>query len=126
MIKTVLEVHRAPLAVCEAAVVQDLEEHVEDVRVRLLDLVEEHHRVGPAAHRLGQLAALLVAHIAGRSTHQPGHRVALLVFGHVEPDQGPLVVEEVLGEGPGQLGLANPGGTQEDEGTDRAVGIREA
>src|SRR6185312_10272334 len=59
------EADRAALAVGEPAVVHDLQEGVEDVRVRLLDLVEEDHRVRPAADRLGQLAALLVADVAG-------------------------------------------------------------
>src|SRR5438094_649605 len=57
----VLEVDRAPVAVGQAAVVEDLEEHVEDVVVRLLDLVEEDDAVRPAADGLGQLPALLVA-----------------------------------------------------------------
>ena len=39
----VLEIHPAPGAVCEHAVVQYLEQHVEHVRVRLLDLVEQHN-----------------------------------------------------------------------------------
>jgi hypothetical protein len=39
--------------------------------VRLLDLVEQHHRVGPAPHRLGQLAALVVADVARRRADQP-------------------------------------------------------
>src|SRR3712207_7747006 len=37
----VAEVHRAPLGVGEASVLEDLEQDVEDVRVRLLDLVEQ-------------------------------------------------------------------------------------
>ena len=61
------EADRAALAVGEAAVVHDLQQRVEDVGVGLLDLVEQHHRVGPAPHRLGQLAALLVADVAGRA-----------------------------------------------------------
>ena len=67
----VLEVHRAALAVGEASVVHHLQQHVEDVGVRLLDLVEQHDRVGPPADRLGQLAALLVADVAGRRADQP-------------------------------------------------------
>ena len=39
----VLEVDRPALAVGQAAVVEDLEEDVEDVRVGLLDLVEQDH-----------------------------------------------------------------------------------
>ena len=60
------EVDRAALAVGEAAVVEHLQQDVEHVGVGLLDLVEQHHRVGPAAHRLGELAALVVADVAGR------------------------------------------------------------
>ena len=52
----VLKVHRPPLAVGDAAVVQDLEEDVEHVRVGLLHLVEEDHGVGLAPDGLGELA----------------------------------------------------------------------
>src|SRR5690606_39517747 len=54
---------------------------------RSSDLVEEHHRVGPAPHLLRQLPAFLVAHIAGRRTDEPGHGVALHVLGHVQGDR---------------------------------------
>ena len=60
----VAEVHRAALAVGEPPVVEHLQEHVEHVPVRLLDLVEEDDRVRPPAHRLGELAALVVTHVA--------------------------------------------------------------
>ena len=40
------------LGVGEATVLKDLEHHVEDVRVGLLDLIEEHHSVRPAADSL--------------------------------------------------------------------------
>ena len=60
----VREVGGAAAAVGEAAVVEHLEEQVEDVGVRLLDLVEEQHAVGPAAHGLGEEAALLAVDVA--------------------------------------------------------------
>ena len=60
----VAEVDRVALGVGDAAVVEHLQQGVEHVRVGLLDLVEEHHRVRAAAHRLGELAALLVADVA--------------------------------------------------------------
>ena len=44
MIDGVLEVDRAALAVGQPAVVEHLQQHVEDVRVRLLDLVEAARR----------------------------------------------------------------------------------
>ena len=52
------------LGVCEPAILQDLKHHVEDVRVGLLNLIEQHHCVGPPPDGLCQLAALVVAHIA--------------------------------------------------------------
>ena len=70
------EVDRAALAVGEAAVVEQLQQHVEHVGVGLLDLVEQHHRVRPAAHRLGELAALVVADVAGRRADEAATRSA--------------------------------------------------
>src|SRR2546429_9656886 len=54
------EVDGATLRVGEPPIVEDLEQYVEDVGVRLLDLVEQHHGVGAPADRLRQLAALLI------------------------------------------------------------------
>ena len=67
----VLEVDRASLGVGDPAVVEDLQEHIEHVAVRLLDLVEQDDRVWLAPHRLGQLTAVLVADVAGRRPDQP-------------------------------------------------------
>ena len=60
----VLEVHHVALAVGEPPVVEHLQQRVEDVGVRLLDLVEEDDRVGPAADGLGELAPFLVPDVA--------------------------------------------------------------
>ncbi len=122
----VLEVHRAALAVGEPAVVHQLEEHVEHVDVCLLELVEQHHRVRPPAHRLGELAALVVTHVAGRRAHEARHGVLLHVLRHVDPDHGLLGVEHELGQRAGQLRLADAGGTDEQERADRPVGVLEA
>src|SRR5699024_2239292 len=48
----VAEVHRPSLAISQAAFVENLQQDVEDVRVSLLYLVEEHDRVRATAHRL--------------------------------------------------------------------------
>ena len=60
----VLEIDGAALPVGHAPVVQHLQQHVEHVRVRLLDFVEQDHAVGLAPHRLGQMPAFLVADVA--------------------------------------------------------------
>ena len=70
------EVDRATLAVGEPAVVEQLEEDVEDVWMRLLHLVEQDHGIGAATHRLGELAPLVVAHVAGRSADEAADRDA--------------------------------------------------
>ena len=111
----VAEVHGAALAVGETAVVEDLQEDVENVVVGLLDLVEENHAVGPAADGFGKLAAFLVTDVAGRRADEPGHGVFLHVFAHVDADDVFLAVEERFGEGAGQLGFADTGGAEENE-----------
>ena len=120
------EVDRATLAVGEAAVVEQLQQHVEHVGVGLLDLVEQHHRVRPAADRLGELAALVVADVAGRRADQARHGVLLHVLAHVDADHRPLVVEQEVGQRAGQLGLADAGRAEEQERADRAVRVGQA
>ena len=122
----VLEGHDTALAVGQAAVVEDLEEHVENVGVRLLDLVEENDGVGPPANGLRQAAALLVADVSRRRTDHPRHRVLLHVLGHVDPHDGVLVVEQELRERPGELRLSHAGRPDEEEGADRPFRVREA
>ena len=122
----VAEVDRAALRVGEPAVVEHLQQRVEHVGVRLLDLVEQHHRVRLAADRLGELAALLVADVPGRRADQPADRVPLLVLAHVEADHVVLGVEQRRGERLGQLGLADAGGAEEDERPDRPARVLDA
>ena len=78
---------------------------------------------GPAADRLGELAALLVADVARRRADEPRHRVLLHVLRHVDAHHRPLVVEEEVGERARELGLADAGRAEEQERADRAVRI---
>ena len=119
----VAEVHRAPLAIRQAPIVQKLQQNIEDFRVRFLDLIEQQHAVGAAAHRFGQLAALVVAHVSGWGADQARDGMFLLVLAHIDADHGALIVEQVACQGARQLGLAHSGGSQEDKGADRPVGV---
>ena len=83
------------------------------------------HGIGLAPHLLGELAALVIAHIAGRRPDQPGDGVLFHVFRHIQPDHGVFVTEHGLGQGFAQLGLAHAGGPQENEGADGTLGILE-
>ena len=94
---------------------------VEDVRMRLLDLVEQHDLVRAAANRLGELAALLVADVARRRADQARHGELLHVLAHVDADHRLLVVEEELRQRPRELGLADAGRAEEDERADRPL-----
>ena len=92
----------------------------------LFHLVKQDHRVGPAPHRLGELAAFFVAHVARRRPNQAGHGVLLHVFAHVDAHHRLLAVEQLGGQGLGELGFAHAGGTKEEETGDRSVRIGEA
>ena len=103
--------------------VHHLQQDVVDVGVRLLDLVEQQHRVGLLGHRLGEQAALVEADVAGRRTDQARHRVPFHVLRHVEADQ---LVAERVGELACDLGLADAGRAREEEAADRLVRVAEA
>ena len=117
------EVGLAPVVVGERRVVHDLEEQVVDVGVRLLDLVEQEDRVGLAADRVGEQAALVEADVARGRADEPRDGVLLLVLGHVE-------AEELDAEDPGELlrdlRLADAGGAGEEEAAGRLLRAAEA
>ena len=114
------------MTVGQASVLEHLEENVEYIRMGLLHLVQQHHRVRLAADRLGQVAAFLEADVARRRADQAGHRVFLHELGHIDPHQRLLGIEEELGQRLAQLGLAHPGRAEEEERAARPVRIGEA
>ncbi len=70
---------------------------------------------------LAQLAAFLVADIAGRRADQTRDGVFLHVFAHVDADHGVLVVEQKFRERARQLRFADAGRAEENERADRAI-----
>src|SRR6266852_3440280 len=111
----IAEVHRPTMSVGQTAVVEDLQQRIEDFRMRLFDLVEQDDLVWPTPYGFGELSALIEADIAWRRTEQTAHRVRLHVLGHVQPQQGIFVVEQVVGQGLGQLGLAHASWAEEQK-----------
>ena len=79
----------------------------------LLHLVEQHHRVGTAAHRLGELAALVVADVARRGADEACDGMLFAVLAHVNADHRPLVVEQEVSQSLGQFGLTDTRGAEE-------------
>jgi hypothetical protein len=111
----VAEVGLLAVVVGQRGVVHHLEQDVEELGVGLLDLVQQHHRVGVLVDRVGEQAALVEAHVAGRRADEPRDRVALAVLAHVEAEKlHAQHLRELLGE----LGLADARGAREEEAAD--------
>src|SRR6266487_2161744 len=122
----IAEIDPPALAVGELAVLEHLQQQVEGIGVGFLDLIEQHHRVGFASHRIGELTTLTITDVAGRRADQTRSSVALLELRHIDLDQVFLGAEHKLGQRLRQLGLADAGRPQEDERADRTLGIFQA
>jgi hypothetical protein len=83
----IAEIDLLAVVIGQLAVIHDLQEDVEEVRVGLFDLVQQQHAVRMLVDAVGQQTALIETDIARRRADQPGHRVALHVFRHVEAQQ---------------------------------------
>src|SRR5919112_5890991 len=118
-----LEVHRAALRIGEPSVVQDLKQDVEDVRVGLLYLVQEQHRIRPAPDALGELASLLVADVARRGAYESRDGVPFLELAHIYAHHRRFFPKKCLGEGARELGLADSCGTEKEEAAYWSVGV---
>ncbi len=104
-------------------VIHNLQQHVINVRMSLLDFIEQQHRVGSLADRVGELGTLVKAHVSRRRPKQTRNRVLLLVLAHVEAVHGD---SESGGELPRQLGLTDTGRPNEEETGNRLVRVAKA
>jgi hypothetical protein len=67
--------------------IHDLQEHVEQIGMGLLDFVEQEHTMRMLVDAVSEQPALVKADIAGRRADQPGNGVPLHVFRHVKADE---------------------------------------
>ena len=119
----VAEVDLLAIVVGQLAVIHDLQQHVEQIRMCLLDLVHQHHAVGMLIDAVGKQAPLIEPDIAGRRPDQPRHRVALHVFRHVETQQLDPHGQRQL---PCHFGLADTGRAREKVAADGLFRLAEA
>ena len=119
----ILEIHGASLPVGHAPIVEHLQEHVEYIRMRFFDFIEQNHAVGFSAHRFGQIAAFFITHIAGRRADQAGDRMLFHKFAHVDADQMFLGIEQESGQRLAQFGFTNARRPQEKERSIRFVRV---
>src|SRR6266487_972916 len=120
---SVAEVYRAALGVCQFAIFQDLQQHVEDIRVSLFDFVEQNDAVGFATYCLSELAALFIADISWRGANQASCRMAFHKFRHVDFDQGIFAPKHEFGKRFSKLGLTDTCWPHKDERTDGAFRV---
>ena len=76
----IAEIDLLAIVVGELAVIHDLQEHVEQIRMCLLDFVEQQHGMRMLINAVGQQAALVESDIAGRRADQARHRMPLHVL----------------------------------------------
>src|SRR5438045_2501792 len=67
---SILEVYCTPLTIGQATIIHNLQQCVENFRMRLLDLVHQDYTVWATPHLLGQLTTFVVSDISWRATKQ--------------------------------------------------------
>ena len=122
----ILEIHRTSLAVSHAAIIKNLQQNIEYIRMRLFNLIKQDDGIGPPPDSFGKIASFFIAHISWRGADQPGDGMFLHEFRHIQPDHGLFAVKKELCQGAGQFRLADTGGSQEDKGPERSVRILQA
>ena len=119
----VLKVYGPALRVRDPAVVEDLKQDVEYIRMCLFNFVKQNDGIRTATHSLGQLTAFLIAHVSGRRANETRHGELLHVLRHVDPNEVLLVVKQARGQRLGQLRFANARGAKEQKRAKRPVRI---
>ena len=95
------EVHLAALAVSQLTIIQDLQENIENIRVRLFHLVKEQDRIRSVAYLLRQLPSFFIAYIAWRRSIEAASREFLHVLTHIKADESRFVIKETFSQGLG-------------------------
>ncbi|MNI41157.1 hypothetical protein D3C73_954020 [compost metagenome] len=83
---SVAEIDFASFAITHEAAVEHLVKQVEHVAVGLFHFIQQHHAIGPLAHRFGEHAALAVTDVARWRTFELADGVGFLILGKVEGD----------------------------------------
>src|SRR6185437_10033227 len=103
-------------------VLEHLQQDIEDVRMGLLDFIEQDDGIRRPLHALGELATFFVAHISRRRTDQLRDGVLFHELRHIEADETLFAAEEEICEGARYFGFTDAGGSEEQERTGRTAG----
>ena len=115
------EVGGASEGIRQAAFAEHLKQHVEDLGMSFLNLVEQHHGEWLPPDRAGEQAFGLP-----KRPHQARHGAGLRILIQIETHQAIGVAEQVGGDGLGAMRLADPRRAEKQEGRQRPIRIIEA
>ena len=121
----VAEINLMAFGIGEMAILHDLQQHVENFRMGLLDLIEQDNGIRTFAQRSGELPLLLIADVAWRRSDQARHIVSLHELRHVQLDQRTLAAKHEFGQSLSTESLAHARWPQEDKGSDGTPGVFE-
>ena len=124
--RCVAKVHLPSLRIRHRSVLQDLQQQVPHVLVRLFDLVEKHNAVRLSPHLFRQLPAFVVADVTRRRADQARNAVLFHILAHVDADHCLLAAEHRLGERAAQLCFAHARRPEEEKRPDRPPRIFDA
>ncbi len=116
----VAEIHGVAETIRQLPVFEHLQQDVENVRMRLLDFIQEDDRVRRPADTLRQLPAFFVAHIPRRRADELRNGVFFHELRHIEAHQRLLRTKQEFRETPRDFGLANARRPKEEEAAHRA------
>ena len=122
----ILEIHHAALPIRQPAVFQNLQEHVEHIRMRLFHFIQEHDGIRLPAHFFRELAAFFIADIAWRRADHARNGVFFHIFAHIDANQAVFIAKERFAQRFAQLRFAHAGGAQEDKGTNGTLRVFDA
>ena len=111
----IFKIHLAAVGVGDLSVIENLQQDVHHIGMRLFNLVEEDDGVGLAADLLGELTGLVIADIARRRADDAGDRVLFHEFRHIEANERVGRIEEILCKLLDKLGLADTRGADKNK-----------
>ena len=118
----VAQIDALAAAIGEPALVERLQEQIEQARARLLHLVEQDDGVRVVLQLIRQDPAALAADDAARHADQLVHGdAAVLILGHVDADHLLLVAEQERRDRLRELGLADAGRAEEQQHAVRPI-----
>src|SRR5260370_18826923 len=113
------EIHGVAEPVRQLTVFKHLQQYIKDIRMRLLDFIQQDDRVRRAADAFRQLPAFFVAHVPWRRADQLRDGVLLHELRHVEAYQRLLRTKQKFGQAAGNFRLADAGRPEEKEAAHR-------